>query len=150
MVRDNFGDFFPPVCAFLLWIMVRRNHHFSWRSVVQETKEAFFGGLMELRNQPLGIIIIISYCISIFAVPGRAYNGSCIYRSALDITVSHTVHSVSSKLRQNAKYCSRQLTDRSPTVGQQSADRQPTVGQQFWPKLLAVCWLIVGRLLANS
>lgn len=72
--------------------MVHRNHHFSWRSVVRETKEAFFGGLMELRNQPLGIIIIISYHVSIFAVPGRAYNGSCIYRSALDITVYHTVH----------------------------------------------------------
>lgn len=58
---------------------------------------------MELRNQPLGIIIIISYRISIFAVPGNAYYGSCIYRSALDLTVSHTVHSVSSKLMRNAE-----------------------------------------------
>ena len=83
--------------------MVHRNHHFSWRSVVRETKEAFFGGLVELRNQPLGIIIIISYHVSIFAVPGAAYNGSCIYRSALDITVYHTLHSVSSKLLRNVK-----------------------------------------------
>ena len=102
--------------------MVHRNHHFSWRSVVQETKEAFYGSLMELRNQPLGIIIVISYRVSIFAVPGSAYDGSCIYRSALDVTVSHTVHSVSSKLMRNAKYCSPQLTDTSPTGHQQLAN----------------------------
>jgi len=82
---------------------------------------------MELRNQPLGIIIIISYRISIFAVPGSAYDGSCIYWSALDITV----HSVSSKLMRNATYCSRQLIDTSPTGHQQLANSQPPVGQQF-------------------
>lgn len=53
---------------------------------------------MELRNQPLGvIIIIISCCLYIFAAPGSAYYRFCIYRSTLDITVSYTVHSVSFK-----------------------------------------------------
>ena len=39
---------------------------------------------MELRNQPLGvIIIIISCCLYIFAAPGSAY-GSCVVYEPLD------------------------------------------------------------------